>query len=418
MSELDELIELEQNRQNNTIELIASENFTSNRVKSIVGSCLTNKYAEGYPNKESIENFKAQHCDYIHTGNIGRYYGGCQNIDQIELYCRYMWQKAFGVDREDNLYHVNVQPHSGSQANMAAFAAVLKPGDTILAMSLDNGGHLTHGSKANFSGKLYDSVFYSVRPDGYIDYDDFYNKITILRPNLIIAGASAYPREIDFKYMHTLIEKAKGVCDNYNPYFMVDMAHIAGLVATGEHVSPFGYADIITTTTHKTLRGPRGALIFCKPELAKKIDSAVFPGTQGGPLMHVIAGKAAAAEEVLSDGYKKYIHQVVLNCKAMCDEFKKLGYSIITGGTDNHLFLIDLSPFGLNGKEVQDLLDRYGITVNKNCIPNETLSPMLTSGIRVGTAAVTTIGFNEEDCIRVADEIDKVIKLYKESQGK
>ena len=355
-----------------------------------VGSCLTNKYSEGYPAVRA-------------SGNKGRYYGGCRYVDEMEEYCCDKWREAFNTD-----YHVNVQPHSGSQANMAAYFSVLKPGDTILAMSLDNGGHLTHGSGVNFSGKLFNTVFYNVDANGFIDYDDIDRKIKECNPALVLAGASAYSRIIDFERIYNII-KANST-DEYKPYFMVDMAHIAGLIVAGDHPSPFGLADIITTTTHKTLRGPRGGMIFCRHELAKKVDSAVFPCCQGGALQHVIAGKAVAAEEACTDEYKEYIHRVVRNCKAMCDEFIRLGYKVVTGGTDNHLFLLDLTETGLTGKEVQDELDLHGITLNKNCIPNETRSPMQTSGVRIGTAAMTTRGYCACNFVAVAHKIDYVIK--------
>jgi glycine hydroxymethyltransferase len=443
-SKVFEIIEKEKHRQETTCELIASENFVSENVMRAVGSCLTNKYSEGYPAMRT-------------SGNKGRYYGGCQYVDELEEYCCDKWREAFNTD-----YHVNVQPHSGSQANMAAYFSVLKPGDTILAMSLDNGGHLTHGSGVNFSGKLFNTVFYNVYrkttsssygdisynsraghariyargdhvspsnrqrsmkressdfnhgecqnvdADGFIDYDDIDRKIKECNPALVLAGASAYSRIIDFERIYNII-KANST-DEYKPYFMVDMAHIAGLIVAGDHPSPFGLADIITTTTHKTLRGPRGGMIFCRPELAKKVDSAVFPCCQGGALQHVIAGKAVAAEEACTDEYKEYIHRVVRNCKAMCDEFIRLGYKVVTGGTDNHLFLLDLTETGLTGKEVQDELDLHGITLNKNCIPNETRSPMQTSGVRIGTAAMTTKGYDACDFVAVARKIDYVIK--------
>ena len=384
-SRLFAMIEKEAQRQQENIELIASENFVSEEVLRVLGSCLTNKYAEGYPTRRT-------------SGNKGRYYGGCECVDEIEEYCGDMWRKVFHTD-----YHVNVQPHSGSNANLAAYFSVLKPGDTILAMDLNNGGHLTHGSSVNFSGKLYHMEFYNVTADGCIDYDDVRRKAERCRPQLILAGASAYSRRLDFAaFAH--IAKSVGA------YFMVDMAHIAGLVAAGDHPSPFGLADIITTTTHKTLRGPRGGLIFCKQELAKKVDSAVFPGSQGGPLMHVIAAKAVAAEEACSEAFAAYIHQVVKNSSAMCQEFIRLGYDVVTGGTDNHLFLIDLTKTGLTGKQVQEALDQRHITLNKNCVPGETRSPQQTSGVRIGTAAMTTKGYVEEDFIRVAREIDRCIK--------
>lgn len=400
------LIEKEALRQSENIELIASENFVSPMVLEAMGSCLTNKYAEGYPAERS-------------SGNKGRYYGGCEVVNEIEEYCCNLWRKVFNTN-----YHVNVQPHSGSQANACAYAAVLNPGDTILAMNLNNGGHLSHGSPVNFSGKLYDVKFYDVDENGFIDYEDLENKIRYYRPKLVLAGASAYSRIIDFERIYKIIQSIK--LDNfiafdrdYCPYFMVDMAHIAGLVAAGEHPSPFGFADIITTTTHKTLRGPRGGLIFCKPELAKKIDSAVFPGNQGGPLMHVIAAKAVCAEEAMTDEYKEYIRNVVKNCKAMAEEFINLGYDVVTGGTDNHLFLLDFSRThpNLTGKMVQDELDKYKITANKNCVPNEKRSPAQTSGLRIGTAAMTTKGWDESDFIDCVYWIDGIIKSMHQGEG-
>lgn len=380
-----EIIAAEQARQNSTVELIASENFVSENVMKAVGSCLTNKYSEGYP---------AQHP----SGNRGRFYGGCQYVDELEEYCCHQWQAVFQTD-----YHVNVQPHSGSSANLAAYMSVLKPGDTILAMSLNNGGHLTHGSPVNFSGKLFHMEFYGVDENGFIDYEDIRRKARECRPQLILAGASAYSRIIDFP---AFADAAREV----GAYFMVDMAHIAGLVAAGYHPSPFGLADIITTTTHKTLRGTRGGLIFCRPELAKRVDSAVFPGGQGGALQHVIAGKAVTAEEASTEEFREYIHAVVRSCKVMCDEFISMGYKVVTGGTDNHLFLLDLTDTGLTGKAVQDELDRHGITLNKNCVPNETRSPQQTSGVRIGTAAMTTKGYTEQDFIAVARQIDRIIR--------
>ena len=380
-----EIIAAEQARQNSTVELIASENFVSENVMKAVGSCLTNKYSEGYPAQRP-------------SGNRGRFYGGCQYLDELEEYCCRQWQAVFQTD-----YHVNVQPHSGSSANLAAYMSVLKPGDTILAMSLNNGGHLTHGSPVNFSGKLFHMEFYGVDENGFIDYEDVRRKARECRPQLILAGASAYSRIIDFP---AFADAAREV----GAYFMVDMAHIAGLVAAGYHPSPFGLADIITTTTHKTLRGTRGGLIFCRPELAKRVDSAVFPGGQGGALQHVIAGKAVTAEEASTEEFREYIHAVVRNCKAMCDEFISMGYKVVTGGTDNHLFLLDLTDTGLTGKAVQDELDRHGITLNKNCVPNESRSPQQTSGVRIGTAAMTTKGYTEQDFIAVARQIDRIIR--------
>lgn len=389
-----EILDKEMIRQDNTVELIASENYVSDAIKAACGSVFTCKYAEGKP--------------------YARYYGGCENVDELESYCQKKWLEVFGAS---DTYHVNVQPHSGSQANMAAYMAVLNPGDTILSMSLDNGGHLSHGSKVNFSGKLYNIVSYNVDSNGFIDYEDLEKKIRYYKPQLVLAGASAYSQIIDFERIHKIIEAVHldrfvGYAEDYRPYFMVDMAHIAGLVACGEHPSPFGYADIITTTTHKTLRGPRGGLVFCKNKLVKKIDSAVFPGTQGGPLEHIIAAKAICAEEALTPEYHEYIHNVVVNCKAMADEFIKMGYDVITGGTANHLFLIDLSKThpNLSGKMVQDELDRHNITLNKNCVPNEKRSPMQASGLRIGTAAMTTKGWRKEDFINCAHQIDEIIK--------
>lgn len=380
-----DLIAQEEQRQATTVELIASENFASENVLRAVGSCLTNKYSEGYPAHRAM-------------GNQGRYYGGCHVVDELEEYCIAKWKEVFATD-----YHVNVQAHSGSSANMAAYMALLQPGDTVLSMSLANGGHLTHGSPVNFSGKLYDLHFYDVDGDGLIDYDGMERMALALRPKLIIAGASAYSRTIDFARFAAAAKEA-------GAYFMVDMAHIAGLVAAGEHPSPFGLADIITTTTHKTLRGPRGGMIFCRPALARKVDSAVFPGMQGGPLEHVIAGKAVAAEEALTPAYRTYIHNVVANCKAMAETFTAMGYHVVTGGTDNHLFLLDLTDTGLTGGEVQERLDGCGITLNKNCVPGDKRPPSQTSGVRIGTAAMTTKGYTAEDFRRVAHRIDEVVR--------
>ncbi len=382
-------IEKEYNRQKNNVELIASENYCSEAVLAACGSCLSWKYAEGYP--------------YVRTsGNTSRYYGGTEFVDQLEEYCCDVWRKVFDTD-----YHVNVQPHSGSQANFAAYKSVLKPGDTILSLTLDNGGHLTHGSSVNFSGNLYNMVFYDVDERGYIDMEDVRKKALACRPQLILTGASAYSRIIDFP---AFAEIAKEV----GAYFMVDMAHIAGLVAGGAHPSPFGYADIITTTTHKTLRGPRGGLIFARKDLAKKVDSAVFPYAQGGPLEHIIAGKAVCAEEALRPEYKEYVHQVVKNCKALSDEFIKLGYKVVTGGTDNHLILLDLSDEPFSGRVLQEECDKIGITLNKNCVPCEKRSPRETSGVRIGTAPMTTRGYYEEDFVRVVHRIDELIKKLRE----
>ena len=382
-------IEKEYYRQKNNVELIASENYCSEAVLAACGSCLSWKYAEGYP--------------YVRTsGNTSRYYGGTEFVDQLEEYCCDVWRKVFDTD-----YHVNVQPHSGSQANFAAYKSILKPGATILSLSLDNGGHLTHGSSVNFSGTLYNMVFYDVDERGYIDMEDVRKKALACRPQLILTGASAYSRTIDFP---AFAEIAKEV----GAYFMVDMAHIAGLVAGGAHPSPFGYADIITTTTHKTLRGPRGGLIFARQDLAKKVDSAVFPYAQGGPLEHIIAGKAVCAEEALRPSYKEYVHQVVKNCKALSDEFIRLGYKVVTGGTDNHLILLDLSDEPFSGRVLQEECDKIGITLNKNCVPCEKRSPRETSGVRIGTAPMTTRGYLEEDFVRVVHRIDELIRKLRE----
>lgn len=392
-SKVFEFIEKEQKRQMENIELIASENFVSDNILKAVGSCLTNKYAEGYPYNR-------------YSGNKGRYYGGTQYVDELEEYCCDMFRKVFDTD-----YHVNVQPHCGSSANMAAYFSVLQAGDTILAMNLNNGGHLTHGAPVSFSGKLFNIVFYNTDDKGYIDMNDVREKALLNKPKLILVGASAYPRIIDFKAF-------REIADEVGAYFMVDMAHIAGLIAAKEHPSPFGLADLITTTTHKTLRGPRGGLIFCKKELAKKVDSAIFPFCQGGPLEHVIAGKAICAEEALTPEYQDYIQRVVENCKAMAHEFIQMGYKVVTNGTDNHLFLLDFSDRNITGKEVQEALDEVGITLNKNCVPNEKRSPQQTSGVRIGTAAMTTKGYTVKDFVRVAHEIDEVIKKLEMSKGK
>lgn len=387
MSRVFDFIQREYERQQNNIELIASENFVSEDILKAVGSCLTNKYSEGYPAVRS-------------QGNKGRYYGGCEVVNELEEYCCDKWREVFKTD-----YHVNVQPHSGSSANLAAFMSVLEPGDVVLSMDLQNGGHLTHGAPVNFSGKLYKFSFYGVDEKGFIDYEDLEKKANELRPKLILAGASAYSRIIDF-------ERFSRIAKSVGAYFMVDMAHIAGLVAAGEHPSPFGLADIITTTTHKTLRGPRGGLCFARPELAKKMDSAIFPCCQGGPLQHVIAGKAIAAEEALLPSFKEYIKNVVINTKAMADEFLSMGYELVTGGTDNHLFNVNLSNTHpeLTGKMVQDELDRHSITLNKNCVPNEKRSPVHASGLRIGCAAMTTKGYTAEDFRRVARKIDEIIR--------
>lgn len=394
MSKVFELIEKEQQRQNNTIELIASENFVSDNVRRAVGSCLTNKYSEGYPTDR-------------YSGHKGRYYGGCTVVDELEEYCCDLWRQVFKTD-----YHVNVQAHSGSSANLAAYMAVLQPGDTILSMSLNDGGHLTHGSPVNIAGKLFHIESYSLDASGRIDYADIENKVREFKPKLVLAGASAYSRIIDFQKIRDILDEATAQDETYKPFFMVDMAHIAGLIAAGEHPTPFGLADIVTTTTHKTLRGTRGGLIFCRKELAGKIDSGIFPCCQGGPLQHVVAGKAITAEEALTPEYQEYIRQVVKNSKAMCAQFIEMGYDVVTGGTDNHLFVIDFSKTHphVTGKMVQNELDRHDITANKNCVPFEKRSPVETSGLRIGTAAMTTKGYKEADFVAVAKRIDEIIR--------
>ena len=381
--EIYEQIKKEEERQKHNIELIAFENFVSEAVLEAVGSILTNKYAEGYPN--------------------ARYYGGCEYIDQIEELARNRAKELFGAE------HANVQPHSGSQANMAVYMTVLQPGDTVLGMDLSNGGHLTHGSKVNFSGKLYNFIAYGVKEDGYIDYEDVERKAMEYKPKLILAGASAYPRKIDFK-------KFREIADKIGAYFMVDMAHIAGLVCAGEHESPVPYADFVTSTTHKTLRGPRSGLILCKEQYAKALDKTIFPGIQGGPLEHVIAGKAVCFKEAMQPEFKQYAHQVVLNARKLAEELVKRDFNLVSGGTDNHLMLIDLRSKGLTGKEATLLLDEVNITVNKNAVPNDPEKPMVTSGIRIGTPAVTTRGLKEEDMVKLAEAID--LTLQKTEKGK
>ncbi len=370
-------IKREEKRQKETIELIASENIVSDTVREAVGSVLTNKYAEGYPQK--------------------RYYCGCENVDTIE---------SLAIERAKKLFHAehaNVQPHSGANANFAVYMALLKPGDTILGMSLPAGGHLTHGTKVNVSGKVFNAIPYGLdEKTELIDYDEVERLAKEHKPKLIVAGASAYPRKIDFA-------RFRQIADEVGAYLMVDMAHIAGLVAAGLHPNPCNYADVVTTTTHKTLRGPRGGMILCKAELAKKIDSAVFPGTQGGPLEHVIAGKAVMLKEAMSKEFVEYQKQVIKNCKALASELKKLGFRLVSGGTDNHLILVDLTLFGATGKEVADLLHAANITANKNSIPNEKLSPTVTSGLRLGTAAVTTLGMKEAEMKEIARMIHKVV---------
>lgn len=384
---LAKMLELEEERQEQNIELIASENYASEAVRLAMASCLTNKYAEGY--------------------SKNRFYGGCEFIDKIEDCCKQTWQRVFNTD-----YSVNVQPHSGTQANLAVYNALLNPGDTILSLDLNSGGHLSHGSLANLSGKIYDVYHYKLDENGYIDTIDIVKCLKEYHPKLVIAGASAYSRKIYFSNIEEMLKIFARNESIEKPYFMVDMAHIAGLVAAGAHPSPFGYADVVTTTTHKTLRGPRGGLIFCRPELEKKINSAVFPGMQGGPLEHVILAKAICAEEALRPSFKEYIEQVVSNAKEMADTFVKLGYNVVTGGTDTHLFLIDFSKTHpeLTGRAVQEELDKHNITLNKNCVPNEKRSPYITSGIRIGTPAMTTRGWKEEDFVKCANYIDSIIK--------
>ena len=376
--EIYSLVEKELEREQDGIELIASENFVSEAVMEAMGSYLTNKYAEGYPSK--------------------RYYGVCQVVDEVEELARERAKKLFGAE------HVNVQPHSGSQANMAVYFTILQPGDTVLGMNLSHGGHLTHGSAVNFSGRLYNFVSYGVNKETErIDYEEVRRLALEYKPKLIVAGASAYSRIIDFK-------KLKEICDEVEAYFMVDMAHIAGLVATGAHPSPVPYADFVTSTTHKTLRGPRGGLILCKEKYAKALDKNIFPGIQGGPLMHTIAAKAVCFKEALQPEFKEYINKVVKNCKVLAEELVKYDFKLVSNGSDNHLILVDLNNKDITGKDAEKLLDSIGITVNKNTVPNETKSPFVTSGIRIGTAAVTTRGFDEEDMKEVAALINDAIE--------
>ena len=379
--EVGQAIKDEYARQNRNIELIASENIVSPTVLYAMGSVLTNKYAEGYPSK--------------------RYYGGCENVDVVE---------NIAIDRVKKLFnceYANVQPHSGAQANMAVFFAMLNPGDTYMGMSLDAGGHLSHGSPVNFSGKYFNCVPYGVDENGYIDYDNILELAKKHKPKLIIAGASAYPRIIDFK-------KFREIADEVGAYLMVDMAHIAGLVATGLHPSPFPYADVVTTTTHKTLRGPRGGVILSNKEINEKFNfnKAIFPGTQGGPIEHVIAGKAVAFKEALDPSFKKYQAQIVKNCKALATSLKNKGFNMVTGGTDNHLLLLDLTNFDITGKELQNRCDNVYITLNKNAIPNDPRSPFVTSGVRIGTAAITSRGMKEEDMEIIADLIYQTVTDY------
>ncbi len=378
-SEVAEAIQDEMARQNSHIELIASENWVSKAVMAAVGSPLTNKYAEGYPGK--------------------RYYGGCDCVDVVEDLARERAKKLFGCD------YANVQPHSGAQANMAVFFAMLNPGDKVMGMNLDHGGHLSHGSPVNMSGKYFDVTFYGVNEKGVIDYEEVRRIALEVKPKLIVAGASAYCRVIDFK-------KFREIADEVGAYLMVDIAHIAGLVAAGLHPSPIPYADVVTTTTHKTLRGPRGGMILCNQEAADKFNfnKAIFPGIQGGPLMHVIAGKAVALKEALQPEFKAYQEQILKNAKALCEGLMKRGVKIVSGGTDNHLMLVDLSETELSGKELEKRLDRAHITCNKNTIPNDPRSPFVTSGVRLGTPAVTTRGMVEEDMDKIAEAIALVIE--------
>ncbi|HIW26075.1 MAG TPA: serine hydroxymethyltransferase [Firmicutes bacterium] len=377
--ELVAAMENELKRQRDNIELIASENFVSPAVMDAMGTHLTNKYAEGYPGK--------------------RYYGGCVNVDVIENLARDRAKELFGCD------HVNVQPHSGSQANIAVYFAMLEPGDTILGMNLSHGGHLTHGSPVNLSGKYFNVIPYGVDETGFIDYEEFEKIAKECKPKMIVAGASAYARIIDF-------EKISKIAKEVGAYFMVDIAHIAGLVAAGVHPSPVPYADFVTTTTHKTLRGPRGGMIMCKAEYAAQIDKAIFPGTQGGPLMHIIAAKAVCFKEALSDEYKEYIRQVVKNAKTLAQALIDEGLDIVSGGTDNHLMLVDLRKVNITGKDAEKLLDEVRITCNKNTIPFDPQSPFVTSGIRLGTPAVTTRGMKEDDMKEIASIIAGTLKDY------
>ncbi len=377
-TEIYSLILQEKKRETNKILMIASENYASKAVMEAQGSLFTNKYAEGYPGR--------------------RYYGGCEYADEVERLAQERAKQLFNVE------HVNVQPHSGTQANMAVYFAMLQPGDTIMGMSLTHGGHLSHGSPVNFTGKLYKTVFYGVNKEtGYIDMDEVRRLAQEHKPKIIITGASAYPRTIDFK---AFSEIAKEV----GAYLMADIAHIAGLIATGMHPSPVPYADFITTTTHKTLRGPRGGVVMCKAQYAKAIDKTVFPGIQGGPLVHVIAAKAVAFKEALSEDFKEYQKKVIKNAKTLAEALKNKGFKLVSDGTDNHLMLVDLTNFNITGKEAEEALDKAGITVNKNTIPFDTKPPTVTSGIRIGTPSVTTRGMGEEEMEKIAEIIERVIK--------
>lgn len=383
-SEVFESCQKELTRQQSFIELIASENIVSKAVLLAAGSVLTNKYAEGYPGK--------------------RYYGGCHCVDEVEELARQRAKKLFGAE------HANVQPHSGANANLAVFFALTNPGDTIMGMNLSQGGHLSHGSPVNISGKYWNIVPYGVDDETeMIDYDKMREIALECKPKMIVVGASAYSRTIDFP-------RCREIADEVGAYLMVDMAHIAGLVAAGVHPSPVPYADVVTSTTHKTLRGPRGGMILCKEELAKQIDKAVFPGNQGGPLMHIIAAKAVAFGEALCDDFKAYGEQVVKNAAVLCDELKKNGIDIVSDGTDNHLMLLDLRKFDLSGKELEARLDEVHITTNKNTIPNDPKSPFVTSGLRIGTAAVTTRGFKEDEMVLIAKWIKDVITDFENSK--
>ena len=383
--EVGKAIKDEYARQNRNIELIASENIVSKAVLAAMGSILTNKYAEGYPGK--------------------RYYGGCENVDIIENLAIERVKKLF------NCEYANVQPHSGAQANMAVFFAMLKPGDTFMGMSLDTGGHLTHGSPVNFSGTYFNCVPYGVNENGLIDYDEVLRIAKECKPKLIVAGASAYPRVIDFK-------KFREIADEVGAYLMVDMAHIAGLIATGLHPSPFPYAHVVTTTTHKTLRGPRGGVILSSDEVNAKFNfnKAIFPGTQGGPLEHVIAGKAVCFKEALEPSFKEYQAQIIKNCAKLAECLKEKGFKLVTDGTDNHLLLLDLTNLDITGKELQSRCDSVYITLNKNAIPNDPRSPFVTSGVRIGTAAITSRGFKEDDMEEIAELIKLTVKEYDDKQ--
>ena len=390
--EVADAMQLELDRQRNKLELIASENIVSPAVMAAMGSVLTNKYAEGYPGK--------------------RYYGGCEYVDIVENIAIERAKKLFGAE------YANVQPHSGSQANLSVYAAFLQPGDTVLGMSLAEGGHLTHGSPVNASGILYNFESYGVDENGFLDYDKLLQKAEAVKPKMIVAGASAYARIIDF-------ERISEIAKQVGAIFMVDMAHIAGLVAAGLHPSPVPYADVVTTTTHKTLRGPRGGLILAKEEYAKQLNKAIFPGNQGGPLMHTIAAKAVCFGEALTDEFKAYQQQIILNCRALAEGLIRRGVDLVSGGTDNHLCLLDLRSLGITGKELEHRLDEVNITTNKNAIPNDPEKPFVTSGVRLGSAAVTTRGLKEEDMDRIAEFIflaatdfenkkDEIIKGVKE----